>query len=137
MRRSTSVYEKGLPARSIMVEFGLTDEEAVGLMRALIQGGYGVVPRNPTNGMLASYLEALTPPKGHEAVITAIGKARARWQAMFQHGVEMALSRKFMAASAIEARSDETRSSSAEGESAPGRPMTTVQTPSLNKEQGS
>jgi hypothetical protein len=95
--RRTTVYEKPLPARVILAtECGLTDDEAKAVLLALVRGGYGIAPRNPTNGMLAGYIEATEPPKHHEAVITAIGKARLRWQAMLAHGTEMALSRKFM-----------------------------------------
>jgi hypothetical protein len=97
-RLSATVYEKPQPARLILARaLGISDDEAGLALVALVEGGYGVAPRNPTNGMLAAYLEALTPPTGHEAVITAIGKARARWQAMLEQGTGMALSRKFLA----------------------------------------
>jgi hypothetical protein len=75
-------------------ELGITVEEAGNIITALIKNGYGVAPVNPTNGMLAGYLEALTPPVGHEQVMTAIGKARVRWQAMLHHGCKMAMSLK-------------------------------------------
>jgi hypothetical protein len=79
---------------------GISTDEAGDALAALIQGGYGVAPRNPTNGMLIAYMEALTPPANHESVVTAIGKARVRWQAMLAQGTEMAMSRKRLAASA-------------------------------------
>jgi hypothetical protein len=103
-RLRPTVFEKPKPARSILAaECGLSDDEAMAVLRALVRGGYGIAPRNPTNGMLAGYLEATEPPKHHEATITAIGKARVRWQAMLAHGTEMALSWKFMDRQAIAA----------------------------------
>jgi len=90
-------------------------------LRALVKGGYGIGPRNPTNGMLVGYMEALTPPRGYEQVITAIGKARVRWQAMLAHGTEMALSRKFMGAAAGEAgTATDSEAGVAEGKHATG-----------------
>ncbi len=104
VRRSMTVYEKPQPARLVLARaLGISDDEAGLAIAALIEGGYGVAPRNPTNGMLAAYLEALTPPTGHEQVITAISKARLRWQAMLSQGTAMAMSRKFIAAQGIEA----------------------------------
>jgi hypothetical protein len=93
--RSAPVYEKPRPARLILARaLGISTDEAGDALAALIQGGYGIGPRNPTNGMLVAYMEALTPPTNHESVITAIGKARVRWQAMLAQGTEMAMSRK-------------------------------------------
>lgn len=109
LTRSLSVYEKPQPARLILARaLGISADEAGMALAALIEGGYGIAPRNPTNGMLAACLEVLTPPTGHEQVITAISKARVRWQAMLAQGTAMAMSRKRLAR--IETRSDETRS---------------------------
>jgi hypothetical protein len=94
-RASLSVYAKPRPARLVLAHaLGISVEEAGRAISALIEGGYGVAPRNPTNGMLAAYIEATEPPKHHEGVITAIGKARVRWQAMMEQGMAMAMSRK-------------------------------------------
>jgi hypothetical protein len=99
-RLSMTVYEKPEPARLILARaLGVSTDEAALAIAALIEGGYGVAPRNPTNGMLAAYLEAMTPPTGHEAVITAISKARLRWTAMLEQGTAMAMSRKRLDAS--------------------------------------
>jgi len=98
VRKSLSVYPKPIPARSVLMATGLTYDQAENALRALAEAGYGVAPREPTNGMLAAYIEATAPPKHHEAVITAIGKARARWSAMLEQGHAMAMSRKFMPA---------------------------------------
>jgi hypothetical protein len=73
---------------------GITPDEAQDGLAALVKGGFGIAPINPTNGMLVAYLEALTPPLGHEQVVTAIGKARVRWKAMITQGIERSLSRK-------------------------------------------
>jgi hypothetical protein len=73
---------------------GITPDKAQDGLVALVEGGFGIAPRNPTNGMLVAYLEALTPPSGHEQVVTAIGKARVRWKAMLTQGIERSLSRK-------------------------------------------
>ena len=98
--RAFPVYEKTPPARVILAKaMDITVEEAGAVMVALVEGGYGIAPRNPTNGMLVAYMEALTPPSGHEAVVTAIGKARVRWQAMLEQGTAMALSFKRVPAS--------------------------------------
>jgi len=102
--RSFPVYEKPPPARVVLAKsLGITVDEAAEAMVALAEAGYGIAPRNPTNGMLVAYLEALTPPSGHEQVVTAIGKARVRWQAMLEQGTAMSLSRRSIDASAIEA----------------------------------
>lgn len=96
-RCTLSVYEKPLPARLVIAQaLNISTDEAAKVLSALIKGGYGVAPRNPTNGMLAAYMEATTPPRGHEPVITAIGKARARWQAMLEQGTAMAMSLKYL-----------------------------------------
>lgn len=92
-----SVYDKPRPARVLLAEaLGISHEDAGRAMQALIEGGYGIAPRLPTNGMLAAYIEATTPATGHEPVITAISKARVRWQAMLDQGTAMAMSRKFI-----------------------------------------
>jgi hypothetical protein len=107
--RAAPVYEKPKSARLVLARaMGISTDEAGDALTALIQGGYGIAPRNPTNGMLIAYMEALTPPSNHESVVTAIGKARVRWQAMLAQGTEMAMSRKRLPAQRIEARSDET-----------------------------
>jgi hypothetical protein len=107
--RSAPVYEKPLAARLILARaMGISTDEAGDALTALIQGGYGIAPRNPTNGMLIAYMEALTPPSSHESVVTAIGKARVRWQAMLAQGTEMAMSRKRLPAQGTEARRAET-----------------------------
>ena len=95
--RSFPVYEKVQPACTILAKaLDITIDEARQAMVALVEGGYGIAPRNPTNGMLIAYLEALTPPSGHEQVVTAIGKARVRWQAMLEQGTAMALSFRYV-----------------------------------------
>lgn len=95
-RPQPTIYDKPKPARIILAKaLNITVDEAKLALIALVEGGYGIAPRNPTNGMLAGYIEATIPPKHHEAVITAIGKARVRWQAMLQHGTEMAMSLKY------------------------------------------
>ena len=105
--RAQSIYEKPPPARlAIARALGVSTDEAGLVISALIEAGYGVAPRQPTNGMLVAYMEATTPPKGHESVVTAIGKARVRWQAMLEQGTAMAMSVKRLPASAIEARED-------------------------------
>lgn len=104
-RGNVAVYEKPRPARELIAKaLSISTDKAGLVISALIEGGYGIAPRNPTNGMLAAYLEALTPPTRHEAVITAIGKARLRWQAMLEQGTAMAMSRKSLPAIAMEAR---------------------------------
>lgn len=92
-RASLSVYEKPVPAVMVLAgAAGVTVDQARAVLVALVEAGYGIAPRQPTNGMLAAYIEATTPPKHHEAVITAIGKARVRWTAMLAQGTAMALS---------------------------------------------
>ena len=103
--RSCSIYDKPVPARVILAErLGISTDEAKDILLALVEGGYGIAPRNPTNGMLAGYIEATYPARGHEAIITAIGKARKRWQIMLAHGTEMAMSLKYAPAIAMEAK---------------------------------
>ena len=107
--RAYPVYEKPQPAVVILANaLGTTVEDARAAMIALSEGGYGIAPRNPTNGMICAYLEALTPPTGHEAVVTAIGKARVRWQAMLEQGTAMALSLKRTALPAKDEAEQET-----------------------------
>jgi hypothetical protein len=72
---------------------------ALDALRALISAGYVVAPREPTDGMLAAYIEALgQPTRNHETCIRNIGKARKRWQAMACAGTCVALSRKMIQA---------------------------------------
>lgn len=97
--RRLSVYEKPLPARLLLARaLGISVDEAGLALSALIEGGYGIAPRNPTNGMLAAYIEATAPARNHEAIITAISKARIRWQAMLEQGTAMAMSLKYVPA---------------------------------------
>lgn len=96
-RINISVYDKPPPAVGVLAKaMGVSRSKAIEGLRALIEAGYGIGPREPTNGMLAAYIETTTPPRHHQAVITAVGKARARWQAMLAHGTEMAFSRKYV-----------------------------------------
>lgn len=98
-RKSLTVYDKPLPARVVLARaLSISTDEAGLALAALIEGGYGIAPRLPTNGMLAAYIEATAPPRHHEAVITAIGKARVRWQAMLEQGTAMAMSLKYLPA---------------------------------------
>lgn len=98
-RKTLSVYEKPLPARLILARaLGVSTDEAGLALAVLIEGGYGIAPRLPTNGMLAAYIEATAPARNHEAIITAIGKARVRWQAMLEQGTAMAMSLKYVPA---------------------------------------
>ena len=96
-RRQTAIYDKPLPARLILARaLGISTDEAGLALSALIEGGYGIAPRLPTNGMLCAYIEATYPATRHEAVITAISKARIRWQAMLEQGTAMAMSTKHL-----------------------------------------
>ena len=96
-RPGPSVYDKPLPARIVLARaLGISTDEAGNALLALIEGGYGIAPRWPTNGMLAAYIEATCPATRHEAVITAIAKARVRWQVMLEQGTAMAMSLKYV-----------------------------------------
>lgn len=96
-RTTLSVYPKPRPALNVLAKaLSISTEEARNAMVALIEAGYGIAPREPTNGMLAACIEATTPARGHEAIITAISKGRVRWQAMLEQGTAMALSRKYI-----------------------------------------
>ena len=86
-----------LPAKIVLARaMGSSVEEAGKLLSALIVGGYGIAPREPSNGMLKGYIEATCPPTNHEQIMTAIGKARLRWQAMLDSGTAMAMSVKYI-----------------------------------------
>ena len=121
--KKVSIFEPPEPARVVLARaLGITIDEAGLGLAALIEGGYGLGPRNPTNGMFAAYIESTCPARGHQRIITAISKAKLRWQAMLEQGTAMAMSLKYapadLVASAIEARSGETGTGSTEGESA-------------------
>jgi hypothetical protein len=111
MRRwRTPIYDKPLPAREVLANaLNISTDEAGEIMTALIEGGYGIAPRWPTNGMLAAYLEATDPPKHHESVITALGKARKRWQAMLAQGTAMAMSYKHVSPPVLELLPEDVR----------------------------
>jgi hypothetical protein len=133
--RRYPLFESPPPARVILARaLGITVDEAAQAIVALVEGGYGIAPRNPTNGMLVAYLEALTPPTGHEQVVTALGKARVRWQAMLAQGTAMSLSKKLLA-------SVDRNPQGGDAQQAPSRsdesaPEGDAQTPSPNLSQG-
>ena len=95
--RTADVYERTPSAIDVVVDhLGCDAEAALELLRAILEGGYYIAPRIPTDPMLSAYFWAY----GHQGwnprtIIQNIGKARIRWQAMGLAGSAMALSRKF------------------------------------------
>lgn len=74
---------------------GLDTQKSREVIRALIDAGYFVAPRVPTNAMLLAYIESYGQlPKNPKTIITAVGKAKRRWQAMGSMGTAMAMSLK-------------------------------------------
>jgi hypothetical protein len=96
--RSADVYARTRPAIAVMADaLGCDFEHAGDALRALVEAGYFIAPRIPSDPMLYGYFMAY----GQQAwsprtVIQNIGKARLRWQAMGQSGTALALSRKFL-----------------------------------------
>lgn len=86
------------PRRAVDViseKVNCTIPQAQEILRALIDEGYFIAPRNPTNAMLEAYITSYGPmPKNPKTVITAIGKAKKRWHAMGSKGTSLAMSHK-------------------------------------------
>jgi len=94
-----SVYPAPKPAAGVVADvLGISQEQAVSVLRALVRAGYVVAPRVPTDPMLSAYMACLnSPPSNHRTVLTNITKARKRWAAMGLAGTKVALSHRFLA----------------------------------------
>ncbi len=95
--RSNSIYERPDKAALDIVANAISCDikTARNVMSALVKGGYFIAPRNPTNHMLEAYIRSYGPlPTNPATMLTAVGKARKRWQAMGSAGTAMALSTK-------------------------------------------
>lgn len=96
--RYGDVYARTTPAVQVLAGILNCDyKRAADVLRGLVDGGYYVAPRIPTDPMLYAYFNAY----GQQAwsprtIIQNIGKARLRWQAMGTSGTAMAFSRKFL-----------------------------------------
>src|SRR5690349_204670 len=88
------IFERPTPAIVVLAEsLRISHHAAREALQALVEAGYVVAPRLPTNAMLNAYLEAYgTEPTRVQSCIIGIGKARKRWAAMADKGTQMALS---------------------------------------------
>lgn len=90
----TPVFDEPESAVAVVArETGETAERAREILRALVKAGYVIGPREPTNAMLHAYITSYGEiPSNPASTITAIGKARRRWQAMADKATAMTLS---------------------------------------------
>ena len=90
----TPLLDEVEPAIHILAKsLGITQSKAREALRDLVKAGYVVGPREPTNAMLLAYITSYGQlPVNPATTITAIGKARRRWQAMADRATAMALS---------------------------------------------
>lgn len=80
--------------------------EALTILRAIVDCGFVIAPREPTDAMLVAYFDAYgARPQSPNSVIRGIGKARLRWREMGRAGTAVALSRRCYAPP-LEARSN-------------------------------
>jgi hypothetical protein len=107
--RSADVYARTTPAIKVVAEaVGCDHERALEILKEIVSAGYFVAPRIPSDPMLYAYFNAYGQRAwSARSIIQNIGKARLRWQAMGQAGTALALSRRFLPAQGIAARSDE------------------------------
>lgn len=76
-------------------ELNIPHENARAALLAIVKGGYWIAPREPTNAMLVAYITSYGDlPTNPQTMITAAGKARARWKAMGESGTARAMSGK-------------------------------------------
>lgn len=108
--RTADVYTRTMPAAKVMADaVGCDIDRAMEIIRSMVEGGYFIAPRVPTDPMLYAYFSAYgSQAWSPRTIIQNIGKARLRWQAMGQAGTDMAFSRKFLTAQGTPTRSAET-----------------------------
>jgi hypothetical protein len=113
-----SIYPGARSAIDVLAEeIGCDRQRAREVLQGLVNAGFVIAPREPSNPMLDAYMRALgTRPSRHRSVImNNIGKARKRWQAMALAGTRVALTFNHypdQSAQAGEAGTAETRSGS-------------------------
>lgn len=93
------VLDESEPAVTVLArQLGISHRQAREALRALVKAGYVIGPREPTNAMLLAYITSYGQvPVNPATTITAVGKARRRWQAMADKATAMALSTKRLA----------------------------------------
>jgi hypothetical protein len=97
-RIDVPVLDEPESAPKVLAEaLGITPRQAREGLRALVKAGYVIGPREPTNAMLLAYITSYGQvPVNPATTITAVGKARRRWQAMAEQATAVALSLKRM-----------------------------------------
>lgn len=120
--RSADVYRRTTPAIAVLSGLiGCDHGRALEILRGLVEAGYFIAPRIPSDPMLYAYFVAY----GQQAwsprtVVQNIGKARLRWQAMGQAGTALALSRRFIRPpQGIEASGEDANAASSRSDESP------------------
>lgn len=95
MTDEDTLFGQATPAITVLVDrLGCDVTTASGALRALIEAGYAIVPREPTESMLVAYLTTYVPPVTPSATIRGIIKARKRWKRMCEAVCAVAMSRR-------------------------------------------